>query len=240
MTPGNFIFEQMFDPESSTYTYLVGDRAAGVCALVDPVREQVDRDLARVDAVGLKLRYSVETHIHADHVTSGSMLTERRGSEPVLSSHSPATCRAVRVDDDAHFTVGALDFLVIPTPGHTPESVSFLLPQLGAVLTGDALLIGTCGRTDFQGGDAGALWDSVHQRLFTLPEETRVYPAHDYKGLTSSSILDEKRSNARLLRPREAFIELMSSLHLPRPRHIDEALPANLACGRPPVDPHAA
>src|SRR6478672_9557432 len=184
MSTGDFVFEQLFDPESSTYTYLVGDRAAGVCALIDPVREQIERDLAAVDALGLKLRFSVETHVHADHVTSGSMLVERRGCQTVLSSHSPATCRAVRVDDGEHFHVGALELVVIPTPGHTPESVSLRLPQLGAVLTGDALLIGTCGRTDFQGGDAGALWDSVHGKLFTLPDETRVFPAHDYKGHT--------------------------------------------------------
>jgi glyoxylase-like metal-dependent hydrolase (beta-lactamase superfamily II) len=236
----SFVFEQLFDPESSTYTYLLGDRAAGICALVDPVREQIDRDLARVDELGLKLRYTIETHLHADHVTSGSQMTERRGTQPVFSSRSPATCHAVRLDDDAHFRVGDLELVVIPTPGHTPESVSLRLPQLGAVLTGDALLIGTCGRTDFQHGDAGTLWDSVHTRLFTLPDETRVFPAHDYKGKTSSTIGEEKRSNARLLRPRDAFIELMASLRLPPPRHIDEALPANLACGRPPVDPHAA
>src|SRR5690349_3618999 len=106
MATGDFVLQQLFDPESSTYTYLLGDRAAGICALVDPVREQIDRDLTAVDALGLKLRYTVETHIHADHVTSGSMLAERRGSEPVLSSHSPAVCRAVRLDDGERFHVG--------------------------------------------------------------------------------------------------------------------------------------
>jgi glyoxylase-like metal-dependent hydrolase (beta-lactamase superfamily II) len=237
---GAFVFEQMFDCESSTYTYLIGDRAAGVCALVDPVREQIDRDLARVDAIGLRLVHTIETHVHADHVTSGNALVERRGTRPIVPASSPVTCDAVRVQNDDVVRIGALELRVIPTPGHTPESVSYYLPQLGFVLTGDALLIGTCGRTDFQGGDAGALWDAVHARLFPLPEDTRVYPAHDYKGLTSSTIGDEKRANARLNRPRDAFITLMGSLGLPRPKHMDEAIPANLACGKPPVDPHAA
>jgi glyoxylase-like metal-dependent hydrolase (beta-lactamase superfamily II) len=230
------VFEQLFDPGSSTYTYLIGDRAAGVCALVDPVREQLDRDLARVDALGLRLVHTIETHIHADHVTAGNLLTERRGSRPVLHASSPVECDALRVKQGDKIRIGSIELTVIETPGHTPESVSYLVE--GRLLTGDALLVGTCGRTDFQGGDAGALWDSVHQRMFTLPDETVVFPAHDYKGNTSTTIGAEKKSNARLLRPRDQFVELMASLGLPRPAKMDEALPANLRCGRP--DPHAA
>jgi len=231
------IFEQLFDEESSTYTYLIGDPEARVCALVDPVREQLERDLARVDALGLKLILSVETHIHADHVTSGNALAERRGSRPVVHADSAVDCDAVRVRHGDRVRVGAIELAVIETPGHTPESVSYLFD--GKVLTGDALLIHTCGRTDFQGGDAGTLWDSVHERLYKLPDETVVYPAHDYKGNHSSTIGEEKRLNARLNRPRDEFVTLMASLGLPRPRKMDEALPANLHCGRTPPDPQA-
>jgi glyoxylase-like metal-dependent hydrolase (beta-lactamase superfamily II) len=229
-----FVFEQLFDPESSTYTYLVGDRGAGVCALVDPVREQEERDLERVRALGLTLVYTVETHIHADHVTSGNALAEAVGSCPVLSRASPVTCEALRLDDGATFAVGGVVFEARATPGHTPESVSYYLAAHARVLTGDALMIGTCGRTDFQGGDAGTLYDSVHRRLFTLPDETLVFPAHDYRGRTHSNIGTERCANERFAgRTRAEFIALMNNLNLPRPRRIDEALPANLRCGRP-------
>ena len=227
------LFEQLFDPESSTYTYLVADDEAKVAALIDPVVEQVERDLARVAAHGLRLVSTIETHVHADHVTGGALLTERTGSRPVVHRRSPVTCEAVRLAQGDRFFVGALALDVLETPGHTPESLSFVLG--GSVFTGDALLIGTCGRTDFQGGDAGALFDSIHARLFTLPEETLVFPAHDYKGRTSSTIGEEKRGNTRLVgRTRDEFIALMAGLGLPPPAKIDVALPANLGCGRPP------
>jgi glyoxylase-like metal-dependent hydrolase (beta-lactamase superfamily II) len=226
------LFEQLFDPASSTYTYLIGDVAAGVAALVDPVREQVERDLDRVAAHGVKLIHTVETHIHADHVTAGNLLAERCGSLPVVHRDSPVTCQAMRLADGDSFTIGNLAIRAIATPGHTPESLSFLLGD--RVLTGDALLIGTCGRTDFQGGDPGQLFDAVHARLFTLPNETLVFPGHDYKGRTSSTIGIEKRLNTRLVgRTRDAFIELMNNLGLPPPGKIQEALPANLRCGKP-------
>jgi glyoxylase-like metal-dependent hydrolase (beta-lactamase superfamily II) len=229
------VFEQLFDEESSTYTYLIGD--GGVCALVDPVRERLDRDLARIQALGLKLVNTLETHIHADHVTSGSALAERCGSTPILHADSPVSCEARRVRHGDVFQIGGVRIGVLETPGHTPESISFLVTDEGGsparVLTGDALMIGTCGRCDFQNGDAGQLFDSVHAHLFTLPENTLVYPGHDYKGRTHSTIGDEKRSNARLIgRTRDEFIALMASLSLPRPKKIDEALPANLGCGK--------
>jgi glyoxylase-like metal-dependent hydrolase (beta-lactamase superfamily II) len=151
---------------------------------------------------------------------------------PVVHRLSPITCEARRVGDGDRIRLGLVELAVVETPGHTPESLSFVNTE--AVFTGDALLIGTCGRTDFQGGDAGALYDSVHQKLFTLPETLRVYPAHDYKGRTSSTIGAEKAGNTRLAgRTREAFIALMAGLGLPPPAKIDVALPANLGCGRP-------
>jgi glyoxylase-like metal-dependent hydrolase (beta-lactamase superfamily II) len=227
------LFEQLFDPESCTYTYLVADEETRRAVLIDPVAEQLERDLARLEAHGLTLAHSMETHLHADHVTSGARLTERTGSRPVVHRASPVTCEALRVAQGDVVMVGALRFVALETPGHTPESLSYLLDD--RVFTGDALLIGTCGRTDFQGGDAGQLFDSVHAQLFTLPDDTLVFPAHDYKQKTSSTIGEERRANARLVgRTREQFIELMNGLGLPRPRKMDEALPANLSCGKPP------
>jgi len=231
------VFEQLFDPESSTYTYLLGDDEAKVAALIDPVAEQVERDLARVAAHGLRLVHTIETHVHADHVTSGAALTERTGSRPVVHRHSPVTCDALRLGHGEQLRLGALVFDVLETPGHTPESLSFVLPasEVARVFTGDALLIGTCGRTDFQGGDPGALYDSIHQRLFVLPDATIVYPGHDYQGRTSSTIGEEKRANKRLAgKTRDEFIVLMNALGLPPPKKLDVALPANLGCGRPP------
>jgi glyoxylase-like metal-dependent hydrolase (beta-lactamase superfamily II) len=226
------VFEQLFDPESSTFTYLLGDSERKEALLIDPVLEQLERDLGRLTALGLKLVHTVETHVHADHVTGGGELSARTGSLPVVHRLSPITCEAVRVSEGDRIRVGIVELGVIETPGHTPESLSFVNDE--AVFTGDALLIGTCGRTDFQGGDAGALYDSVHHKLFTLPEALRVYPAHDYKGRTSSTIGAEKASNTRLTgRTREAFIALMAALGLPPPAKIDVALPANLGCGRP-------
>ncbi|HWE27339.1 MAG TPA: MBL fold metallo-hydrolase [Polyangia bacterium] len=230
------VFEQLFDAESSTYTYLVGDDAAKVGALIDPVVEQVERDLARVAAHGLSLVHTIETHVHADHVTGGAALTERTGSTPVVHRQSPVECEAVRLGQGDRLRLGALVLEVLETPGHTPESLSFVLlsNEVARVFSGDALLIGSCGRTDFQGGDAGALYDAIHARLFTLPDATMVYPAHDYKGRTSSTIGEEKRGNARIAgKTRDEFIALMNGLGLPPPKKIDVALEANLACGRP-------
>jgi glyoxylase-like metal-dependent hydrolase (beta-lactamase superfamily II) len=227
------VFEQLFDAESSTYTYLIGCSVTHLAGLIDPVVEQVERDLARVAANGLTLIHTLETHLHADHVTGGSELTARTGSTPVVHAHSPVTCEARRVAQGDRFVIGELAIDVRETPGHTPESLSFVLGD--RVFTGDALLIGTCGRTDFQGGDAGTLFDAVHAQLFTLPDEMLVFPAHDYKGRTHSTVGEEKRGNSRLVgRTRDAFIELMNGLGLPPPKKIDVALPANLACGRPP------
>jgi glyoxylase-like metal-dependent hydrolase (beta-lactamase superfamily II) len=227
------VFEQLFDPESSTYTYLIGDDATGEAALIDPVVEQVERDLARIAAHGFKLVHTIETHVHADHVTGGGALTERTGSKPVVHRDSPVVCEAVRLGQGDRLQLGGLTLDVLETPGHTPESLSFVLGD--KVFTGDALLIGTCGRTDFQGGDPGQLYDSIHARLFALPDATIVYPGHDYNGRTSSTIGDEKRGNKRLSgKTRDEFIALMQHLGLPPPKKIDVALPANLACGRPP------
>jgi sulfur dioxygenase len=229
------IFRQLFDRESCTYTYLLGDAASGHAGLVDPVREHVGRDLALLAELGLKLTAILETHVHADHVTGAGELRKRTGATCHVPALGGAPCADVPLSEGDVVRVGPIALTVLATPGHTSGCVSYLVSEGGAapdrVLTGDALLVRGCGRTDFQEGDAGLLWDSVHGKLFVLPEATLVYPAHDYKGMTASTIGEEKRHNPRLVCERAAFIALMGALDLPPPAKIAEALPANKACG---------
>lgn len=223
------LIRQLFDPESSTYTYLVADPARGVAALIDPVLEHVERDLALLRELELRLVAVLETHVHADHVTAAGTLRERTGAVTYGSRHG-APCIDAALDEGDVVQVGDLAITALATPGHTDDGLSYRVP--GAVFTGDTLLVRGCGRADFQNGDAGALWDSVTGRLFTLPDETIVYPGHDYRGHTASTIGEEKRWNPRLAnRGRDAFIELMANLGLPPPRKLATAVPANRACG---------
>jgi sulfur dioxygenase len=225
------LFRQLFDPETSTYTYLIADEMTREAALIDPVLEQVERDRQVVAELGLKLTLVLETHIHADHVTGAGRLRELTGAR-VAASASGAPCVDLAVKDGEVLALGGLSIQVLATPGHTDDSVSF---RVGSrVFTGDALLIRACGRTDFQNGDAGQLYDSITHKLFSLPDETEVYPGHDYAGLTMSTIGEEKRHNPRLAgRSREGFIELMNSRKLAPPKKLDVAVPANRACGKP-------
>jgi len=220
---------QLFDAESSTYTYVVADRAAGVAALIDPVPEQVDRDLRVVAELGLTLTHVLETHVHADHVTAAALLRERTGARTCASA-AGAPCVDLHVRDGDRIQLGAITITALATPGHTDDSLSFRVP--GAVFTGDALLIRGCGRTDFQNGDAAQLHDSITRVLFALPDDTVVYPGHDYRGLGWSTIGEEKRWNPRLAGKTVAeFVALMNGLNLPPPRKLAEAVPANRACG---------
>lgn len=227
---------QLFDAESSTFTYVIVDRATREAILVDSVEQCFDRDIALLRRLGLTLRYVVETHTHADHVTSAGRLRDATGARtaaPFKCGISPADLQLAH-GNKLDFGAGE-EMLAIHTPGHTSGSTSYL--WRGNVMTGDTLLIEGCGRTDFQSGDAGSLYDSVHERLFTLPDDTRVWPAHDYHGNTVSTIGHEKRHNLRLTgRDRASFIELMANLLLPRPKLIDVAVPANRLLGLP----HAA
>lgn len=225
------IFRQLYDANTSTYTYLIGDEGSRRAALIDPVREQLERDLKLLGELGLELEYVLDTHVHADHVTAAGPLRERTGAKTIGGS-SGAECTDLKAADGDTFQLGAIEIRVLETPGHTLDSLSFVIGD--RVFSGDALLIRGTGRTDFQNGDAGALYDSITEKLFRLPDTTRVYPGHDYRGHSQSSIGEEKRHNPRVAgKSRVEFIELMSRLHLPRPARIDEAVPANRACGNP-------
>lgn len=231
------IFKQLFEPESCTYTYLVACEQTREAALIDPVVSEVEVYVALIEALGLKLIFTLETHVHADHVTGADALRRRLGSRSVVHKDAGAACGDRLVSDGELIEVGMLSLEVRHTPGHTNGCVSYVMAD--RVFTGDALLIDGCGRTDFQAGDAGQLWDSIHGKLFTLPDATLVFPGHDYKGRTHSSIGHERANNARLGhgRGRADFIALMGELHLPYPKKIQEALPANQACGRMPDRP---
>lgn len=225
------LFRQLFDYDTWTYTYLLADEESREAVLIDSVHEQSERDAKLLQELGLKLKYLLETHIHADHITAISELKKVfPDARSAVSRDSGAECPDLLVGEGDTLSFGSYTIRVIETPGHTNGCVSY---QIGdRVFTGDALLIRGCGRTDFQDGDPGKLYDSVTSKLFTLPEHTQVYPAHNYAGLTVSSIAEEKQLNARLAgSSREEFIALMNQLNLPMPKKIMEAVPANLKCG---------
>lgn len=232
------LFRQLFDKESSTYTYLLADEATHEAVLIDPVLEQAERDLTLIAQLGLKLVAALDTHVHADHITASGVLRERTGCVTIAGASGPL-CADRRVESDDIVNVGSLRLRVLATPGHTDDSVSYLLldprdPSKPGdrVFSGDALLVRAAGRTDFQNGDAGALYDTITERLFTLPDATLVYPAHDYLGHAVTTVAEEKRYNARIAgKTREQFIAIMNALDLPQPAKIREAVPANQACG---------
>lgn len=226
------IFRQLFDKESSTYTYLIADPATQATILVDPVLEQVERDLKLLEELGLHLRYCLETHIHADHITATARLREVKGCLSVVPDQAQANCADCHIKDGETLQLDGIAIEAIATPGHTDSHIAYLVNETH-LLTGDALFIRGCGRTDLQSGDAGTLYDVVTQRLFTLPNETLVYPGHDYRGHTVSTIGEEKQWNSRFVgRDRKGFIQFMESLNLPSPQKIMEAVPANERCGR--------
>jgi|SRR5215217_664587 len=223
------LFRQLFDAESSTYTYLLADLATREAVFIDPVLEQAERDLGLLEELGLKLTVVMETHVHADHITSAGLLRERTGAQVMASARgAPCVDRALVHGDRVR--VGGLELRVLETPGHTDDSLSFLCD--GRLFTGDTLLVRGTGRTDFQNGDPGQLYDSITRELFTLPDATELYPGHDYAGFTASSVGEEKRHNPRLAgRSREDFIRFMNERQIPPPRKLDVAVPANRACG---------
>lgn len=232
------LFRQLFEAETSTYTYLLADPLSREAVLIDPVRETIERDLELLRELDLKLVHSLETHVHADHVTSSGLLRERLGSRSVVSAKGGAPCADVLANEGDRIHFGDRWLEVRETPGHTDGCLSYVLDDHSMVFTGDALLIRGTGRTDFQQGDPRRLYASITTKLFTLPDETRVYPGHDYRGFTSSTIGEEKLNNRRLGggKTLDEFVAIMQGLKLADPKKIAEAVPANLACGivRPP------
>ncbi len=233
------LFRQLFDARSSTYTYLLADPATRQAVLIDPVYEQVARDAALIAELGLTLTHTLETHVHADHVTSAWLFKERLGSRIVVAAAGGAAGVDVPVFDGDAIVFGGEALTVRATPGHTNGCVTYVTRDLSRAFTGDALLIRGAGRTDFQQGDAATLYRSVHAQVFSLPDPCLIYPGHDYQGRTASSIWEEKRHNPRLggARSVEDFVGFMANLGLPHPKQIDVAVPANLRCGRRDPDP---
>lgn len=227
------LFRQLFDPETSTYTYLLADEVTRDAILIDPVLDQIERDIGLVRDLDLQLRYALDTHVHADHVTALGSLRERLGAQTVLSHQTGVGCADLLVKGGDVIRFGGHGARVLETPGHTAGCISYVTLDRAMVFTGDALLIRGCGRTDFQGGDPEQLYHSIHDQLFTLPAATLIYPAHDYKGRTASSIDEERRCNLRLGGGKTCaeFVAIMRALTLPRPRFMDVALPRNVRCG---------
>ena len=211
---------QLFDQESSTFSYLLWDNISREAALIDPVQTQVQRDIQLVMELNLTLRYTLETHLHADHVTGSGLLRQALNSIVMVHENSQTKCADVQIKGGDFIPLGTDRINVIDTPGHTDSDISYLIP--GAVFTGDSLLIRGCGRTDFQSGDAAQ-----------LPGDTIVYPGHDYQGRCCSTIAEEIAHNPRLGldKSQQEFIDIMNSLKLAPPRHIHDALPSNLRCG---------
>ncbi|MEM7772959.1 MAG: MBL fold metallo-hydrolase [Cyanobacteria bacterium P01_E01_bin.6] len=229
------LFRQLFDPETSTYTYLIADENTQQSILVDPVSARVDRDHLLLNELGLTLLFCLETHIHADHITGTGKLRQLTQCQGIVPTNAHAACADRYIHHNQVLHVGTIAIHAIETNGHTDSHMAYLVNGTH-LLTGDSLLIRGCGRTDFQSGDAGTLYDRVTQRLFTLPEDILVYPGHDYKGQTVSTIGEEKRFNPRFVgRTRDEFIVLMEQLNLPDPKHMMEAVPANEQCGQPTV-----
>ena len=232
------LFKQLLEADSCTYTYLLACEETGQAVLIDPVVETVERDLQVITDLGLTLMATVETHVHADHLTSARRLKQRTGSKIAYPKMLDLPCVDIGIQEGEPFRVGSVTLHPLFTPGHTDHHHAYLIdaPAQKMVFTGDALLIEACGRTDFQSGSSADLYNSIHNKLFSLPDETLVYPGHDYEQRFVSSVAQEKARNPRLGsgRAKEDFVALMDGLDLPYPRKIDFAVPGNLACGQCP------
>jgi glyoxylase-like metal-dependent hydrolase (beta-lactamase superfamily II) len=224
------IFRQLFERESSTYTYLLAGERSREALLIDPVKSEVHKYLQLVNELDLKLVVAIDTHVHADHITALGDLRQHTSCTTLMGEQSRAECVSSRVSEGELISIDGVKLRALYTPGHTDDSYSFLAGD--RVFTGDTLLIRGTGRTDFQNGDARAQYDSLFNKLLRLPRETRVYPGHDYKGWTMSTIGEELDHNPRLqVTSEQDYVNLMNGLHLPNPRLMDVAVPANLSCG---------
>lgn len=225
------IFRQLFDSQSSTYTYLLGSRPGGEALIIDPVLSGTEMYIELIRQLDLRLVFALDTHTHADHITALGALRDSTSCITIMGEQTRAECVSRGVTDGEVVRADGIELQALFTPGHTNESYSFVMRD--RVFTGDVLLYRGTGRTDFQGGDAHKSWASIVNRLFRLPDETLVYAAHDYKGWTVSSIGEEKRFNPRLAgKTEQQYVDIMNNLKLPNPRLMDIAVPANLACGK--------
>jgi sulfur dioxygenase len=229
----DIVFHQLFEAESSTYTYIIADKKSKEAAIIDPVLETVDRDLKLIEELGLRLMYVLDTHIHADHITGAGEIRKRTQAKTAVSQEAAVDCVDIPLEDGQELLLGEKKIKVIATPGHTNTCMTYAFE--GMIFTGDALLIRGCGRTDFQQGSSEKLYESVHEKLFKLSSDTIIYPGHDYRGQTSSTVGLEKQFNPRLgeSKSKDDFKKIMSELKLANPKKIHEAVPANLACGKP-------
>lgn len=227
----NFFMRQLFDTETSTYTYLLGDLTTQDAVIIDPVLEKAVRDSTLIKELGFNLKYAMNTHMHADHITGTGYLKKLLpGTLSVIAKASTAKAD-VYLNDKDKINFGQFIIEAVSTPGHTNGCMTFILHQQGIAFTGDALLIRGCGRTDFQEGSSKVLYKSVHEKIFTLPDNYRLFPAHDYKGQTETTVFEEKTYNPRLSKDEATFIDIMDNLNLEYPKFIDKALPANKVCG---------
>ncbi|MDH3687506.1 MAG: MBL fold metallo-hydrolase [Myxococcales bacterium] len=227
------IFRQLFDPETSTYSYLLADPASREAVLIDSVSEQFERDVTLIRELGLTLKYAAETHVHADHVTASGRLREALGARVAVSAAAGVTNGDVALGHGDCLEVGKLRLEARSTPGHTAGCTTYVCHAMGMAFTGDALLVRGCGRTDFQEGDPHVLYRSVREQIFSLPGETLLYPGHDYRGRTVTTVAEERQFSPRLRdgTSEEAFAEIMNGLDLAYPSRIDVAVPANLQSG---------
>lgn len=228
----SMIFHQLFEKESSSYTYLLADPVTREAIIIDPVLETMERDLKLIQELDLSLLYILETHIHADHITGSNELKKRTTAKSAVSKKAGVCCADLELEENQEIKFGRYTLKVLETPGHTDESLSFLCEKM--VFTGDSLMIRGTGRTDFQNGSSDILYESIHKKIFSLPDDTKIYPAHDYKGMLYSTVLCEKKFNPRIGggKSKEEFIAIMKNLKLADPKKIHEAVPANLACGQ--------
>jgi len=227
------IFRQLFDRDSCTYTYLLGCERTRQAALIDPVRDLVDRDMQLLVELDLTLAYTLETHVHADHITASGLLRQRLGSKSVLSARGGAPCVDVAIEHGETVEFGDVCIEARATPGHTDGCTSYYVAEQDMLFSGDALFVRGCGRTDFQQGDPATLYRSIHEQVFSLPDHTHIYPGHDYKGRTVTTVAEEKAHNPRLGGGRtvEEFAVIMGDLKLAPPKHLAVAVPANQRCG---------
>lgn len=229
------IFRQLFEPSSSTYTYLLACEETRTCALIDTVVDTTERDLALLKELDLTLDYTIDTHIHADHLTGATKLKALANSKVIYPAPCELPCMDIGAREGEAIRIGNIELHPLFTPGHTDHHFAYMIDNgtQKMVFSGDALLIEACGRTDFQSGNAETLYNSIHAKLFSLPDDTLVYPGHDYEGRLVSSIKQEKQRNPRLGKNKtlKEFVDIMDNLKLPYPKKIDFAVPGNEDCG---------